>query len=227
MNIIFASTIPKDQHDAVRNASHFRRWLERTRTAFQLRSVHVRDVGMFGRRVGFIFVEAEALHDGQVLPKYAFLRGDSASILVVLKCPGLPDRTVLTCEARLPIGKVDLLSLPAGMVDDGSFDSTALRELGEEIGTDLHVREEQLIHLATTWTSPGGCDEAISLFAAEMEASPELIRSLEGRRTGNKAEHEFIEVRVMALDDIPKIGMTDAKTLLSYALYRQEHPARS
>lgn len=219
MLISFARTLDNDLQQLVRQAPHFRRWLDRSSAAFDLRGVHVRDVAMFGSRVGFIFLEADAWHDGKPVPKYVFLRGDSVSVLVVLRCAGEPDRTLLTCEPRLPVGCANLLSLPAGMLDGGAFSSSALRELSEEIGADLPVRADQLVELTETWTSPGGCDEAIRLYYAEIDVEPELIAALQDRVTGNADEHESIVVRVVALDSLPKLGMTDAKTLLSHALY--------
>jgi ADP-sugar diphosphatase len=224
MEISFSPLLSADLQRDVRAATHFTRWLERTSAGFDLRRVHVRDAVRFGARVGFIFVEAEALHEGRPVPRYAMLRGDSASILPVLRRPGLPPLAVLTCEPRLPMGEPALLSLPAGMIDGEDFTTAALRELGEEIGADLSVKPGDLIALGRCWTTPGGCDEEIALFATEIDAPPGLAESLAGRRTGNPAEHESIAVAVIELDAIPGLPKTDAKTLLSYHLYRARRP---
>jgi len=221
MQISFADDIPADRHDAIRQAPHFQRWIARSSASFELRRVHVRDAVMFGTRIGFIFVEADALHEGNPIPKYALLRGDAVSVLVVLRRPGEPDRTLLTCEPRLPVGRSDVLSLPAGMLDGSTFSSTALRELAEEIGADLPVKADDLIELTRVWTTPGGCDEEIGLYYTELDISADLLAKLQDRATGNADEHEHIVVRVIELDALPSIGMTDAKTLLSYTLYKQ------
>ncbi|GBQ96400.1 hypothetical protein GLI01_07160 [Gluconacetobacter liquefaciens] len=218
--IAFSAGVPEDRQGDVLAAAHFRRWLEQAAARFDLRRVVVRDVVFFGVRVGFILVDADAWHEGRKVPGAALLRGDAVSVLVVLHCPGHAARTILTCEPRLPAACPDLLALPAGMVDGGNLVSTALRELAEEVGPDLVVPAERLMELTTVWPSPGGCDEAITLYAVDLDIDEATMRALDGRRTGNAAEHEPIRLHVIELDDIPRIGRTDAKTLLSYHLYR-------
>ncbi|GBQ29804.1 nucleoside diphosphate hydrolase [Gluconacetobacter sacchari DSM 12717] len=218
--ITFAASVPEVLRADVLAAPHVRRWLEQAAGRFDLRGVAVRDVVFFGRRVGFVLVEADAWHEGRKVPGAALLRGDAVSVLVVLHCPGHAERTILTCEPRLPVACPDLLALPAGMVDGGELVSTALRELGEEVGTDLVVPADRLVALATVWPSPGGCDEAVTLYSVDLEIGEAAVRALDGRRAGNAEEHESIRLRVVALDDLPRIGRTDAKTLLSYHLYR-------
>ncbi|GAB6968611.1 hypothetical protein JCM25156A_26490 [Komagataeibacter kakiaceti JCM 25156] len=222
-NISFASGIDAELRARVLAAPHFRRWYDGMRARFTLRHVLVRDATTFGTRMGFILVEADALHDGQPVPGLALLRGDSVSVLLVLKCPGHPDRTILTREARVPVARPDLLALPAGMLDGGRFVSTALRELSEEVGADLQVCERDLTELTHVWLSPGGCDEAIGLYYAELHIDESLARSLAGRQTGLASEHEHIRLRVIDLADVPGIGMTDAKTLLSWHMYQARH----
>ncbi|ATU72962.1 Nudix hydrolase 14 [Gluconacetobacter sp. SXCC-1] len=220
-DISFAPGMDPALRARVLAAPHFRRWHDGMRARFTLRHVLVRDAVAFGpTRMGFILVEADALHQGQRVPGLALLRGDSVSVLLVLKCPGYPDRTVLTCEARVPVARPDLLALPAGMLDGGAFESTALRELSEEVGADLRVRAQDLVALTRVWLSPGGCDEAIGLYYAELDIDEGLARRLSDRQTGLAREHEHIRLHVIDLDQIPHIGMTDAKTLLSWHLYQ-------
>ncbi|WP_130732218.1 NUDIX domain-containing protein [Komagataeibacter xylinus] len=220
-DISFAPGIDAALQARVLAAPHFRRWHEVMRTRFTLRHVLVRDAVAFGpERMGFILVEADALHEGKAVPGLALLRGDSVSVMVVLQCPGYPDRTILTREARVPVAQPDLLALPAGMLDGGAFVSTALRELSEEVGTDLHVRAENLVELTRVWLSPGGCDEAIGLYYTELRIDEALARRLTDRQTGLACEHEHIRLRVINMADLPHIGMTDAKTLLSWHMYQ-------
>ncbi|GAN94913.1 nucleoside diphosphate hydrolase [Komagataeibacter europaeus NBRC 3261] len=220
-NISFAPGIDAALQARVLAAPHFRRWHDGMRTRFTLRHVLVRDAIAFdARRMGFIMVEADALHEGKRVPGLALLRGDSVSVLLVLKCPGYPDRTVLTCEARVPVARPDLLALPAGMLDGGAFVSTAVRELSEEVGADLQVRAQDLVKLTDVWLSPGGCDEAIGLYYAELNINETLAQALCDRQTGVAREHEYIHLRVIDLSAVPHIGMTDAKTLLSWHMYQ-------
>ncbi|MBV0889945.1 NUDIX domain-containing protein [Komagataeibacter oboediens] len=220
-NISFAPGIDATLHDRVLDAPHFRRWYQGMRERFTLRHVLVRDAVAFdAHRMGFILVEADALHHGHRVPGIALLRGDSVSVLLVLKCPGYPDRTVVTCEARVPVARPDLLALPAGMLDGGAFVSTALRELSEEVGADLQVRAQDLVKLTDVWLSPGGCDEAIGLYYAELHITEPQARALSDRQTGLARENEYIRLHVLNLSDLPHIGMTDAKTLLSWHMYQ-------
>ncbi|MBV1833037.1 NUDIX domain-containing protein [Novacetimonas pomaceti] len=219
VQIHFSSLIPPERQAAVLEAPHFVRWRDGLCARFDVRSIDVHDVVMFGARVGFIFAVADALHDGRPVPGATMLRGDSVSVLLVLTCPGETPRTVLTQEARVPIARPDLLALPAGMLDGGEFVSTALRELSEEVGVDLKVRKTDLMLLDTVWLSPGGTDEAIALYYAELEVRAEALRAMDGRHTGLVNEHENIRLHVLPLHELPTIGRTDAKTVLSYHLY--------
>ena len=215
----FSPAVPAGVHDAVRSAPHFVRWRDGLVARFDVRRIDVHDVIMFGPRVGFIMAVADASSDGKPVPGAAMLRGDSVSVLLVLHCAGAAPLTVLTREARVPIARPDLLALPAGMLDGGEFISTALRELSEEVGVDLKVRQEDLVLLDTVWLSPGGTDEAIALYCAEVTVSPDVVHALDGRHTGLSSEHENIHLHVIPLADLPAIGRTDAKTVLSYHLY--------
>lgn len=215
----FSPAVPLEVHDAVRSAPHFVRWRDGLVARFDVRRIDVHDVIMFGPRVGFIMAVADARHDGKPVPGAALLRGDSVSVLLVLHCPGAAPLTVLTREARIPIARPDLLALPAGMLDGGEFISTALRELSEEVGTDLQVRQEDLVLLDTVWLSPGGTDETMALYCADITVPTDVVRTLDGRHTGLPGEHENIHLHVLPLADLPHIGRTDAKTILSYHLY--------
>jgi ADP-ribose pyrophosphatase len=85
--------------------------------------------------------------------------------------------------AHLANGKGDLIEIVAGHIEaDEQPAETARRECVEEIG----VAPDLLIELFTYLTSPGICDEEITLFLGVVDASrvPE--------RAGAAAEHEEI-----------------------------------
>lgn len=220
MHVEFAPHIPHDWHDAILKASHVRRWIDGLMRNFEVSSVTIRDVVRFGSRIGFVFAEASASHEGAPVPRYAFLRGDSVGLLVILRDGEALQRVLLTREPRLPIAIADHLSLPAGMVDDGTVQSAALREFAEETGLTLALKENDLIPLGTVTLSPGGCDERLTLYAIELDLEGATIDSLEQRTTGLASEHEHIHLHVMAFDDIPNLPEQDAKLLLAYHLYK-------
>lgn len=221
-SITFAASVPLELHQRTLEARHFRMWLEKTSTDFELRAVLVRDVLMFGSRVGFIVVEADARHDGAKMPCYAVLRGPTVSIMPVITIEDAPTEkhVVLVNEARLPAGRM-VAALPAGMVDNGTVDVAALQELHEETGIDLtrtsrrpyRLREEPVL------ISPGGSDEEMTLYAVDITLTRAEMNQIMGRKEGLANEHEHTAVLVVRLDEMPR-HTTNAHCLLSWFLYR-------
>lgn len=226
MHVEFASHIPQEWHGAILEAPHVRRWIDGLISNFEVSGVRIRDAVRFGSRIGFVFAEASASHEGASVPRYAFLRGDSVGLLVILRDGDALPRVLLTREPRLPVAVADHLSLPAGMIDDGTVQSTALREFAEETGLTLALKEHDLMSLGTFTLSPGGCDERLTLYAIELELDGAAIAALEQRATGLACEHEHIHLHVMALDAIPNLPQQDAKLLLAYHLYKARFAPR-
>ena len=89
---------------------------------------------MFGPRVGFIKFKARALvdiggsegDDGVIeVPGIVFMRGGAVGILVILECEGV-EYTIVTYQARVPVGDHNLPEIPAGMLDgSGNFKGVA------------------------------------------------------------------------------------------------------
>jgi len=153
------------------------------------------------------------------------MRGGSVAVLVILETDG-KEHTVLVSQARVPIGKSDNVEVPAGMLDgDGKFSGVAAKELKEETGLEIDVKD--LVCL-TDWAykesasgvylSPGGCDEFIKLYFYKKKIEQKELKSMEGKITGEG--HEIIKLRIVPLNDIWK-HCPDGKTLSSYCLYQQ------
>lgn len=192
------------------------RWKENLLSNFNVENIEVRDIFMFGSRVGFVVVNAKCydkLTNKQV-PSYAFLRGDSVSIMPVIHCDGIV-YTVFATEARTPIGNPFQTSLPAGMIDDGTFVSAALKELVEEVGPEFNVEQKDLIDLGSYPVSAGGTDEFLKLYAFEKTIDREILDKINGRITGAEGENEHIKVTVQPLDDILTHNC-DMRSVLSY-----------
>lgn len=221
LDIRFSPAIPEDCRSLAVGFAPLKRWISRLEDGFDLRSVQVRDVVMFGKRVGFVLAEADVRSlDGQRLPGVAFLRGDSVAILPVLVAPGMDPMVALVRQARVPAGLPDWYEIPAGMLDDGSFVSKAIEEMAEEIGDDIVIREEDLVELDEALTSPGGSDESVKVYAAEIAVDAAALDRLSGRLTGNRHEHEAIAVAVVSLDQVPVLAGRDMKTMLAWHGYR-------
>lgn len=110
------------------------------------------------------------------------------------------DRVVLIEQFRLPAlaaGMPPVMTeVPAGLCDDDEAPSaTAVRELAEETG----LRAGRIVPVGDFMLSPGGCDEVVSLFVAEVEA-PDGAGS-----AGLAAEQEDIRVHAH-----PAAGAIDA-----------------
>lgn len=205
---------------AIALSGKVRRWISRIAEQFDVRSVSFDQVYFFGDKVGYVMARAEAFaKDGSPVPGLTLIRGDSVAVLPVLHAPDGRDYTVLVRQPRLPVGDPAYEEIPAGMVDEGVFHSKAIEELNEEVGADLEISENDLVHLETIHPSPGGCDEAISLFYARKEVSMDLILALSGRKNSQVSESENIVVEVIPLEDLATRATSDMKSRLSYLSY--------
>ena len=82
-----------------------------------------------------------------MVPGIVFMRGGAVAVLVILECEGVK-YTILTRQARVPIGTSDLPEIPAGMLDDSQYlRGVAADELKEECGIELGPTD--LISLTT------------------------------------------------------------------------------
>jgi ADP-ribose diphosphatase len=94
--------------------------------------------------------------------------------------------------AQLANGRGDLVEIVAGHVEPGETPlETARRECVEEIG----VAPEPLIELLTYLTSPGICDEEITLFLGVVDAARVP------KQAGAPTEHENIVPIRASIDD--------------------------
>lgn len=204
------------------NSKIFQDWKNRITKDFEVEKIIIHKVFMFGNRVGFIIVETKAKYNNKPVPGIVFLRGDSVSIMPILKCNGKEYTTIVT-EPRIPVGNNSQKALPAGMVDNDTVICAALKELSEEIGNDFNITENDLINLGKFPLSAGGSDENIFLYAFEMEITEENLNKINNRQNGVETEHEQILVNVIKLEDIKNIEGIDARSLLSYFLWKNRN----
>ena len=130
------------------------------------------------------------------------IRHPGASAIVPVDAEG---NVTLVRQFRAPIGRV-LLEIPAGKLDHPGEDraEAAKRELREETG----LTAEKWTHLTDIVTTPGFCDEVISIYLAE-----ELHR-------GETApdEDEFLNIVKMPLRELVERVMrgeiADSKTII-------------
>jgi len=212
--------------DTAVQSKQFQNWLAQVDTSkFQIRSVHIQSVDMFGPKVGFIKFKADIVDmAGKFIPGIVFMRGGSVGILSVLTCKG-KKYSVMTVQPRVPTGRFDFLEIPAGMLDgSGNFAGVAAKELEEELG--IKISEHDLTDLSGltgcnqgVYLSPGASDETLRFFSFTREVTEEEMAAMNGRCTGVMAEGEQITLKIIPFDDL--ITVADAKTIVAYALYQK------
>lgn len=212
--------------DTVVASKAFTDWLEELdRERFNVSSVRIQAVNMFGPRVGFMMFKADVLDSrGRWLPDVVFMRGGCVAILPVLVCNG-KQYTVMTVQPRLPTGKFDFVEVPAGMLDgNGDFIGVAAKQIAEDL--KMKVGREELVdmsemagHIRGFYPTPGGSDETIRVYCFVRQVSQNELAELKGRLTGNLEEGEQITLKIMPLKDLWKIP--DGKTIVAYTLFRE------
>jgi len=159
-------------------------------------------------------------------------------MLVVLQPEDLPTESqeekqvLLTVQPRIAAGGLGFVELPAGMVDKGTFEGTAAREIREELGLD--IPEDELINLTelaipdigdeekcprAMFPSAGGCDEYIPIFLHQKKVPRSQLAEWTGKLTGLRDEGEKIKLKLVKLEDLWLEGARDAKALAAWALY--------
>ncbi len=130
------------------------------------------------------------------------VRHPGASAVVPVDGDGM---VTMVKQFRTAVGKV-LLEVPAGKLDSKDEDRllAAKRELREETG----LSAENWIHLTDIVTTPGFCDERISIYLATGLTRGET----------DPDEDEFLNVEKMPLSELVAMAMrgeiSDSKTLI-------------
>ncbi|ANB13028.1 hypothetical protein AWJ20_1306 [Sugiyamaella lignohabitans] len=203
---------------------------------FVLRNIEIQSVDKFSKgKVGFVKLKADFLHpNGKPLPGIAVLRGGTTGMLVVLTAKGKGDSekyVLLVSQPRVAAGSIDLVELPAGMIDDGTFAGAAAKELEEECG--IKIEESDLVNLLPSsddsiLLSPGLLDEEIKFFLYHKEMPLDEIKALEGKLMGNhghSSENEVITLRLLKFQDAEQYTR-DAKLIIALSLYNRHKRAQ-
>lgn len=212
--------------------------------AYALHSITVQAVDFFGsgdnKRIGFLKLSTSIRNSGgDTLPGAVFLRGGSVAILLILEPEG-PDGVVgerwvvLTVQPRIPAGSLEMIELPAGMLDDsGTFSGAAAKEIWEECG--IEIPAEKLIDITALalkdlagaeresleeaiYPTPGGSDEFLKIFAHVHRIPKDTLGDWQGRLTGLRDHGEKITLKLVKLKDLWK-ETRDAKALSAIALW--------
>ena len=195
------------------------------RAKFQIASIHIQSLDMFGPKVGFIKLKAVVTDtSGTPVSGIVLLRGGSVAVFFVLLCEG-KEYVVLTVQPRIGSGSFSFVEVCAGMLDDSkNFAGVASKEIKEEIGEEIKAADlTDLSALAGfpngAYPSVGGCDETIRFFACVRTVTADKLAELNGRLTGALDEAEQITLKIVEIDDVLKLA--DLKSLAAYGLYQR------
>lgn len=223
---------------------------------YELKSIEIESYNIFRNgKIGFVKLKSVvATADGaSELPGIVLLRGPSVAMLVMLietdeDNNDVGRHVVLTVQPRIPVGSLQFVELPAGMVDDkDNFAGQAAKEIKEELG--LTIPMEDLICLTdeaakvkkereriadkgrsktTTETQPfamypsgGGCDEYIKIFVYEKHVTKTELNGMQGKATGVLEEGEKITLKVVPMEYLWLEGAMDSKALAALALWEK------
>lgn len=160
------------------------------------------------------------LADGTEVEREIEDHGNSVGVL-----PYDPERRVaaLVRELRVPAlyvaGEQTQLEAPAGLIDDGTPEENARREVLEEVGIQLH----DLTPVGTTYSCGGISTEQIHLFLATYREHDRVTKG-----GGADGEHENIKVVEIPLPDLAlsadRGALRDLKTLALVLALRVRHP---
>lgn len=203
-----------------------RNWAAGIKIGYFVTEIVVKAVVMFGRRVGFLFIEANITNpEGHRLPGAVFLRGNSVAMLVELRTPS-GSYALLVRQARTPAGGA-IYETPAGMLDDsGDFQGVAFKELEEELPalrgwfTLEHVVK---LHTEPVWISPGACDERMDFYYLLVETTDGAIQRLHGTIGGLANEGEHLMAVVVPWNQLQSVP--DAKLLIALSLLNAREQA--
>lgn len=211
-----SSSIAEDNFIKAITCLKFKNWVNSIDSKYDIRSIHIQSVDMFGPNVGFIKLNCEAYFNDKPVPGIVFIRGASVSILIILILPNGDKHTLLVVQPRVAIGCSSYVEAVAGMMDEnGNFIGVAAKEIKEETG--LTIVESALIPLGGIYPSPGGCDEYIKLYAYEYHLSEEEFVELQGKATGCIEEGEQIILKTIPYREI--MHSEDPKLLCAWARY--------
>ncbi|MFQ6118238.1 MAG: NUDIX hydrolase [Candidatus Bipolaricaulia bacterium] len=133
------------------------------------------------------------------------VRHPGAVVIVPLLEEDGGQRVILVRQYRAPLDR-ELLEVPAGTLEPGESPlECAERELSEETG----YRARRWEKIAECYSTPGFCDERLTLF---------LARELEPLGGNHPDEGEFLQIEKIPLEELKRMlkegELEDAKTLI-------------
>lgn len=160
-------------------------------------------------------IKSETIYDGRIikvkvetveLPDMKYAKREVVEHAPSVAILAISERNTIYMVRQYRIGaKEETLELPAGLVDPGENpQDTAIRELQEEI----HLKPKKLEYLLDTYSSPGFCNEKVSLFVAR-DFEPSIL---------DRDSTEFLEIEEYTIEELYKMVLNfeilDAITII-------------
>jgi ADP-sugar diphosphatase len=195
----------------------FKLWIKEQDPAFDVEQIEVQATTWAGTSLKFATLSCQLV--GAPFPWTVFLRGGSVAVLVLIKTPS-EVYSLVVHQACFPVGLSDFVSIPAGMLDnDGNFAGVAAREIKEETGQIIEA--DNLVEMGFCYLSPGGSDEGLTVYLAQIEMSEEEVERLQKQTAGKLEEGELIVLEACKFEDLLNVAATDSKAHIAYALWKK------
>tara|TARA_A100001015_G_scaffold237898_1_gene270620 strand:+ start:7369 stop:8091 length:723 start_codon:yes stop_codon:yes gene_type:complete len=177
----------------------------------EINDIHIIDKCMFGKRLGFLYVDVDASYDGKKVPGRILFRGGSCCVFMWFELDGRIF-VLLIKQLRLPIGKF-IWEIPAGMIDESNnIHSKMMDEITEETG--IEPKAEELNYMGKGFTSCGLLDEEISFYEMEIDSTTVLNINKCG------TDEEIIsDIQFFPIDENP---CDDMKFLAAKGLFKKK-----
>ncbi|CAH0996063.1 hypothetical protein EMA8858_02193 [Emticicia aquatica] len=137
--------------------------------------------------------------EGDKIPPICFLKGEVVCVLICLINKESKEKFLLLVKQRRIAEGGYTYEHPAGMVDGTMTPlAIAVQEVREETG--LEILESQLMDLSPgkrTFPATGTSDEAIYLYACEIEMTGDEIAAMNNKEMGTEYEFERITTHVV------------------------------
>lgn len=204
----------------IRNFSPLIEWQENVTRGLltqgaTVEKVSIRDSYMFGPRIGFMLLDVSMHMHGVKLPGAVLLRGTSVAVLLWYRqwVTGAV-HIVLVRQPRIATGSMTW-EVPAGMADStGTLKGQMFKEIQEETGLSLNIKDLHHHALTSPYTSSGLLDEKLELYS--MQISPHAMKKKADSVCGKLSEGEVItNVDAVPLDDARTFEDGKLRILLS------------
>lgn len=211
MTVTYRDDAHVDTPELVAAFPPFHEWVDALRGGLNsqgaiVHKVHVRDLLMFGPRIGFLVMDVDAFYGGVKLPGYVVLSGPSVAVLLWFNHENRT-HAILVRQPRIATGNMTW-EVPAGRMDNqGTLRSAMLNEIREETGLSVENTNEMRELSSAPHASPGLLDETFRLFSLEVTTGCVLERLAQrgDAAMGCRDEGEIItRVSAFPVDSAPK-----------------------